>query len=178
MILSFLLHVLMISWHSSVEKSLLSCPHLKNKITHGFFIQCIIVHYSLYSFENQIVPNEHAGFQVLLKCLVSFWHDSLWIFEHFFVFWYKMFTFCFPAPDLDRSFFPKSPISILVESEVYKPRSGHGHYVPIAVRMSFPQPFSLYRVRACTCILYFYFVILGPCPRHREVPRLGVQSEL
>ena len=26
--------------------------------------------------------------------------------------------------------------------------------------------------------MYFFFVFLGPNPRHMEVPRLGVQSEL
>ena len=30
----------------------------------------------------------------------------------------------------------------------------------------------------CFLSFFFFFVLLGPCLRHKEVPRLGVQSEL
>ena len=30
----------------------------------------------------------------------------------------------------------------------------------------------------CFCFLFCLFVLLGPHPRHMEVPRLGVKSEL
>lgn len=113
---------------------------------------CIIIHSCLYSFWESNCPNWACSFGCLFETLF-FWHVALWVFEHFFVFWYKMFTLCFPAPDLDRLLSPTSPVSILVGSGVYKPRSGHGHCVHIVTRMWF-QALSVYRARKYTCILY------------------------
>ena len=33
-------------------------------------------------------------------------------------------------------------------------------------------------VSSFPCFFFFFFVLLGPCPQHTEVPRLGVDSEL